>query len=188
MKKENAIVIAAQHLPFFLLYNGRELKEVANKQELNPAKRLVDPSNVAQRPVDGISKVGTQHAHFVYNEQLDISNELFARFVHRKMTHQGVLRFKLHRLRKSRLRTECWNKTRKRQLKEGMDGDSTCVECRNTGWRYNCQVFISRLLDFAQQGCFTRAGLSRQKNGLLGLVDELFSKVGCGTLFLAQSG
>ena len=54
VKKENAIVIAAQHLPFFLLYNGRELKEVANKQELNPAKRLVDPSNVAQRPVDGI--------------------------------------------------------------------------------------------------------------------------------------
>jgi hypothetical protein len=69
-----------------------------------------------------------------------------------------------------------------------MDGYPTSVECRNASWRYNCQVFISRFLDFAQQGSFTGACLSRQKNCLLGLVDELFSKVGCGTLLLAQSG
>ena len=92
VKKENSVVKTAQHLPFFLLYYWRELQKVTNKQDLNPAKWLVDPPNVAQRPVDGVQKVGTQHTHFIDNQQFHILNNGTFGIAHQEMAAQGYLR------------------------------------------------------------------------------------------------
>ena len=99
------------------------------------------------------------------------------------MTHQGILGFEFHRIRERGLHSKFWNESRKRQLKEGMNRYTSCVQGCDSRWRNDHRIFMRGSHDFTKQGRFSRSGFARQENRLIRLVNKMLGKIGRRALF-----
>ena len=76
LEEIGSVVVFAQHLPFLLARDGRELVEVADEEHLHASERqAMAVAHMTQDGIDSVQQVGSDHTHFVYHQQLHVAQQ-----------------------------------------------------------------------------------------------------------------
>ena len=152
-----------QDFAFLVLHHRLQLEDVSHQQHLFPAERLTHVLRVgAQNLVDEVDDVGTYHRNLVDDDQLQVLDEfpvvgaVFQEVVEFAALKAGVVR----------------QERVKRQFEETVQGTPSGVDGRDSGRCQDHVFFPGHLADMLQKGRFAGSCLSRQEDGLAGVLNQ----------------
>ena len=138
-------IIRSQHVRILLSYYGSELLKVTHHQQLYASKWFHWILKATQHGINGIQKVTPYHTNLIDNKQVKRSNDVAF------LLRYAILSFDY----------SVRNVGRERQLKERMNGHSTCIDGCNACRRNHNQALLTLLYNAFKECSLTRSGLTR---------------------------
>ena len=168
-KKVGRLVIFAEQFPFRLFYDRSELLEIPDHQQLYAAERFVPVPVSPQDVVHRIQQVGTHHAYFVDDQQVEASDDgyFFLAEIHSLLSSDPE--------HARQVRSE-------RKLEERVNGNSSGIDRCDACRRYNNHSFGRALSEIAQESGLSRTGFSREKDIDSGLLEKFPGKIHLGVV------
>ncbi len=128
---------AVQNLPFVIFYNRFQLKHIPDKQDLFSAERFAQIAGVdAQDAVYRIYDICTYHRNLVYDDQLDLLEQLAVRLgILEKLMNASALKAQVWIV---------WQDGIKWEFEEAVHRAPSGIDCGNTGRSEN-DIFLFRI-------------------------------------------
>ena len=142
------VVIGFQQCLILWGNHWRQLLQIANHQQLHPAKRFVMITISSQHGVDGIEQIASYHRDLVDNQQVERGDDTSFLLAEIKLA----------------LNARIGHVWRKRQLKERVDGHTARIDGGYTSRRYNNRSFLTLFNNSLQKGGLACASLTCQED------------------------
>ena len=136
--------------------------QVADQQQLHPAKRQFTAPMAAENAVDPIKQIGPHHADFIDHQQVEAFDDIDL------LAGETVA---------AALLVSSGKKRAERKLEKGVQGNATGIDCRHPGGGGNDQAFAGGGFDPMQESGFSGAGLSGKKDIASGISDKFFGQL-----------
>ncbi len=146
------VVILTQHLLLLSRHHRGELVQVANHEELHTAERqVVALAKLSEHGIDGIEQVAAHHTDLVDDQKVDASDDVALRLAELKSFLFAPAKGSAGHI------------GRERQLEERVDGHSPGVDGGDARRSQHHHSLGRKPLEFLEEGCLTRARLSREE-------------------------
>ena len=147
-KEERCFVIAVEQWSLLICDNRCQLLQVANHQQLHPAKRQTTVTETSQHMVYRIKQVATHHAYLVDNQQIHRADDTAFLCTEIETLFEGGIR----------------NIRRQRQLEKRVDGHTSGIDGRHTRRCYDHHPFGKPFVQRLQKSRLSRSSLPRQED------------------------
>ena len=151
------VVIRCQHALVLGGHHRRQLLQVANHQQLYPAKGLIAVAEPAQHAVDGVQQVAAHHRYLVNDQQVQRRDDFPLLLAEIKL----------------RLNLRTRHEGREGQLEERMDGHAPRIDGRHTRRCHHDAALAAVLHHRLQERRLSRAGLTRQEDATPRVLHEV---------------
>ena len=156
-KEIRCVVVSSQDLLILWCDNRCKLLQVTYHEQLYATERLCSVAVAAEHRVDGIEKVGADHGDLVDDDHVEGGDNAPLGLGEVEAVTDGGTR----------------NIRRKRQLKEGVDGDTPGIDGSHAGRCHDNHAFGGVLLDGLEESRLTGPGLSREEDARTGMLHKL---------------
>ena len=141
-------IVPAQQCFVLRRDNRCELLQITNHQKLNPSERTGITPVFPQCVVDSVQKVGAHHWDFINHQQVERPDN--PQFVLWEIEFVTILRTR--------------HIGRQRQLEEWVNGNTACIDCRNTRRGYHNHCLCTLRPQGSQEGGLPCSSLACKEN------------------------